>query len=1275
MSAFQWRPRITAVAAAIFLSAGVATLAAAPAFAAPGDRSSDGVWTEATTGLASSAAPGFLVDGAAHRVLTVDAMRLEVILDAAPREFLPGARAGAPTLTLPLPSGGFARFRVLESPILEGKLASERPDISTFTAQGIDDPTATARLDLTPDGFHAMVRSVDGLIYVDPIESGGTLYRTFAAEDRRAPDMPFICTAGEESGGSSAVMPDFGITPGSGGVLPILGGGIPLRTYRLAIVVSGEYHNFFGGVAGAQNGIVTTINRVNGIYENDVAVRFNLTSTTIFTNPLTDPFIAPNDISGAQLDRVDSLLDADVGTANYDLGHYMSAGGSGGRAGQGPCTASKGRGGTSRGTPQGDAFDVDFVAHEIGHQMGGNHTFNGTTGSCGGGNRVDGAAYEPGSGTTIMAYAGICDAEDVQPNSHAYFHLKSLQEILGVKLGYGAACGTATDTNNDPPSANAGADRTVPRGTAFTLTGSGGDPNGDAITYCWEEFDLGAATPPGNPATSPIFRSRPPTTAASRTFPRLSDLFAGTVSAWEQLPTANRVMNMQLTVRDNRAGGGGVANEGMLLTVAGDPFRITSPNGGESLVAGCATTVSWDVGGGSIAAQVDIRLTTDDGANYTTLLAATANDGSAQVTLPCNVASNNARIRIDGVGQVFFDISDGDFTISATAPQVIAQSATSQVVDGACDALVPFSITFRDDCSLLAANVSATVSNPTSNALLGAPTIVKTQVSATEVRVDVDVPVMQITGCPATVRVAFAATDNCGNTSERALEATVSDTEDPAATASATGGDVDATCAYLMPFSGTLTDNCTIDAGDVTVTITNPGNNATLGVPTINKVQVNPGRVDVTGTVLVSALTSCPAVIRVVIAGADACGNTDEAQAEAEVYDRIAPTIDVVLNRNYLWPPNHSLADIVAQVTIADNCPNPTFVLTSVTSNEPENDLGDGNFAPDIVGAAVGTADTEFQLRSERMGPRSGREYTIVYTASDQCGNSTSKTVRVRVAHDQSATMVAWADPEAMTASRSGDDAAIAPPLAGDRGSFAIVVRSVALGEGNAEAIALGSGVSVTGGLAFDARTAIAGEALIGHVGGVHAPFKNDLTDADGDGLLDAVFYFDSETMNALAQSANELTGPLGFHLGTSLGESFLFENLLAIGAPLDGARIDGGGAIAAAGTAGTAGADVLAPGAALPSRTALLGARPTPFRTTTSIAFDLAHAADVSIEVWNVRGVRVRNLAAGSTPAGRHTLAWDGRDEAGRRLPAGLYWIRFTGDGTRQVMKAMLVE
>jgi hypothetical protein len=656
--------------------------------------------------LPARAAAGEIPLPRRFRTLEVDVQALRDLLGRAPAERSAGA-SGALELALPYPDGTDRLFRVEESPILEPVLAARFPEIHTFVAQGIDDPTATARLSLTSLGFHAMVLSAAGTVYIDPYHKGDPRYALsyFKADARRAAGAPFHCdvkgedpedakaeAARRESRESAVSLPVF---------LPAMASGTQLRTYRLALAATGEYSAAVcapdpAGVNCAMNAMVVSMNRVDGIYEREVAIRMVLVGNDdliVYTDGATDPYT--NNDGGTMLGQNQTNLNNVIGSTNYDIGHVFSTGGGGIAQLSVPCTGAKAQGVTGSGNPTGDGFDVDYVAHEMGHQFGAAHTFNGTTQSCGGGNRSSSSAYEPGSGTTIMAYAGICGAEDLQPHSDDTFHTKSFDQIVAFSTGVtGRSCAVTTATGNTAPVVSAGAAWTIPKQTPFTLTGSATDADSDALTYLWEEFDLGTAAPPNTDvaAVRPIFRTFVPLTVPSRTFPRLADLLANTATLGESMSTRNRTMTFRLTARDNRAGGGGVNYASTTVTVnaAAGPFAITQPTTFLSWSGNSPQTVTWNVAGTSAApvacANVEIDLSTDGGTTFpAVLLAATPNDGAETVTVP-NTPTAQARVRVACVGNAFFDVSHANFTIVADdglpVPTLTAISPTSGPLTG-----------------------------------------------------------------------------------------------------------------------------------------------------------------------------------------------------------------------------------------------------------------------------------------------------------------------------------------------------------------------------------------------------------------------------------------------------------------------------------------------------------------------------------------------------------------------------------------------------------------
>ena len=615
----------------------------------------------------------------------LDLAGLKSFLATAPLE-----RSGiAPVkLTLPTPDGNQQDFTVVESSIMEKGLALKYPEIKTYLIQGITNPSACGRIDVTYLGFHAMILDGDKTFFIDPYNRGTSnsyicYYKVNAINKYDEGFCSFNSQSDENVQRAKEITNDIELK----GALPVTTRSIAgtLRTYRLALACTGEYAAFFGGTKPATlSAMVTSINRVTGVYEREVDIRLILianTDTLIFLDPNNDPY--SNNSGGNMLGQNQTTVTNYIGSANYDIGHVFSTGG-GGIAGLGVvCSGSKARGVTGSPTPVGDPFDIDYVAHEIGHQYGGNHTFNGNTGSCSG-NGNSSTAYEPGSGSSIMAYAGICSPQDIASNSDAFFHTASFDEIVNYStLSTGNNCPVQTATgNNAPVITSIGNNVSIPISTPFMLTGAANDPDGDTLTYSWEQYDLGPAGAPSSPSgNAPLFRSLPASLNSTRIFPRINFIISNNANPLgERLPTYARSMKFRLTVRDNKTGGGGVTYDPAFVTLnvvnTTTPFLVTNPNVLLTWPALSQQTVTWDVSNTNVApigaAFVDIKLSTDGGFTYPiTLVSGVPNTGSSLVTMP-NLTTNTARIMVKPTNNVFFDISNKNFIISA--PQGVSEN-------------------------------------------------------------------------------------------------------------------------------------------------------------------------------------------------------------------------------------------------------------------------------------------------------------------------------------------------------------------------------------------------------------------------------------------------------------------------------------------------------------------------------------------------------------------------------------------------------------------------
>ena len=662
--------------------------------------STDQVWSQADDAALSQRRLERAIVPDQYKTFALNKTALRTILNRAPREFSDVARNEEVLLTLPMPDGKFTHFRLIESSVMAPELAAKFPEIKTYVGQGIEDPTATGRISISPSGFRAMILSKDGTVVVDPYAKGDTTnYISYRKADI-GESTDFKCLFDDEAGNHV----DFSAPTGFETESPnLVINGNTLRVYRLALAATAEYVNVFRkpedtdaqAKARALEQQVLIMNRVNGVYERDLAVRMVLIANNdslIYTDAATDPYT--NNSGSTMLGQNQTNIDTVIGSANYDIGHVFSTGGGGVASLRVPCSStSKARGVTGLTNPVGDPFAIDYVAHEIGHQFGANHTFNGSVGSCAGGNRSAGAAYETGSGITIMAYAGICGNQDLARNSIDTFHVRSLEEIIAFisNTATGGSCPVATATNNTAPTITPVGGNTfnIPKNTPFALTALATDTEGDSITYDWQQYDLGAATTAvpntdSDGVAKPITRPYLPTASGTRVFPSLQYILnnanvpPATYSCGrttpcltgEILPSIARTMNFQAIARDNRANGGGINTASVQVVVSGTsgPFQVTAPNTATTWRVGSSQTITWDVAGTTEApisvSAVRILLSTDGGQTFPTILrGGTPNDGSETVVVP-NVSTTTARIKIEALDNIFFDISDVNFAIS-----------------------------------------------------------------------------------------------------------------------------------------------------------------------------------------------------------------------------------------------------------------------------------------------------------------------------------------------------------------------------------------------------------------------------------------------------------------------------------------------------------------------------------------------------------------------------------------------------------------------------------
>ena len=580
-------------------------------------------------------------------------------------------------VAVPGPDGKLHTFTLTEAPIMPAKLAAKFPEIRAFIGVSVNNPALKGRFNYSHKGLSAMfdapLNNQIERIFIDPVANTHNAYRSYKVtpEAQQAAQQRFIKLAPKIIDVNRVFAPTVRAQKT----------GLPDTTqdqitYRLAMTATGEYTLYHGGtVNDAMAEITIMVNRLNEIFQVELGVSFQLVENNdqlIFTDAQTDPF--NNDSNDGDLNQ--EVTDNRIGSTNYDIGHIVNTNG-GGLAVLGALCwdGFKADGITGSGTPTNDAFWVDFVAHELGHQFGANHTFNGTTSSCASGNREADAAYEVGSGTTIMSYAGICGEQNVSGQVDDYFHVHSLDE-MAAEIQFARqntpSCGIRVATQNNHPIADAGTDVTIPANTPFILTGTGTDTNtSDTLTYSWEQYDLGTATSSKledetDSGEGPLFRSLSPSNGPQRFLPKKINALQRLTSFGETLPTTTRELNFQFTVRDNQ---GGSASDIKTISVVdtGAAFTVTAPARNDFFTSN-PITVNWNVAGTDQppinCTTVNIELSNSTGATYPIMLAENApNNGSASVTLPItNGEQRFQNIRVMCTDNIFYSPSEGVFS-------------------------------------------------------------------------------------------------------------------------------------------------------------------------------------------------------------------------------------------------------------------------------------------------------------------------------------------------------------------------------------------------------------------------------------------------------------------------------------------------------------------------------------------------------------------------------------------------------------------------------------
>ncbi|WP_212892587.1 thrombospondin type 3 repeat-containing protein [Capnocytophaga canimorsus] len=576
---------------------------------------------------------------------------------------------------IPDAEGNLLHFRIFPSSILSKTLAEKHPEIQSYQGISTENQQYSISFTWTPLGLNAVMRSPNGYTFLQPSDATGENYKIYNADINRE-ITPLLCKTQNQLSEKQASFQRIAFDTDN-----------HLRRFRIAVTATPSYVNFWGGKVNALAAIAATINRINEVYRAQMGIEFELVSDTsvLYTQQgSTNPFehINYDNWHLGQSDVLQQVLDRHIGNSNYDVGHLFHNANKGGNATCIGCSCKdtqKGKGFSSvffRWGMDFDVFDIHYVAHEVGHQMGAYHTYSYV-------NDYSGSQMEPASGTTIMSYAGLVDQQNVQRQPDLYFHHRSVYDIMSYVRT--TQCATVVGNTGNLPQIETLKDYIIPVNTAYRLEAKATDADSDVLYYTWEQADNGIVTQQNFSSKllrGAMARPLPPTQNPVRYIPRLSRIVAGQLtqsmpkvgSAWETVSSVKRTLDWAFVVSDRKVltpnTAGNTVYKTLRITVDTEagPFRVTSHNDDTVWSINSKPSLTWDVAktdkGNIKTTTVSIWFSTDGGVSFPIEVKRNVpNTGKTQIHVTDAMKTEQGRFMILAEDNIFLAVNAGNIKV------------------------------------------------------------------------------------------------------------------------------------------------------------------------------------------------------------------------------------------------------------------------------------------------------------------------------------------------------------------------------------------------------------------------------------------------------------------------------------------------------------------------------------------------------------------------------------------------------------------------------------